>query len=49
MTLFVPVISSALAWVVLDESLNTVQIVAMAATVAALGALVRLQSTPATS
>lgn len=44
MTLFVPVVSSAIAWLVLDEPLNATQIIAMAVTVAALFTLVRLQS-----
>ena len=46
-TLLVPVISSALAWIFLDESLNPPQIVAMAVTVAAIAALVWLPSNSA--
>ena len=44
LTLFVPVVSSALAWVILDEPLTAVQIGAMSATVLALASLVWLQS-----
>ena len=43
-TLLVPVISSALAWIFLDESLNLPQIIAMAVTVVAIAALVWFQS-----
>lgn len=42
-TLFVPVVSSALAWVWLDEPLNARQIIAMAVTFAALALLVWFQ------
>ena len=42
-TLFVPVVSSALAWLVLDEPLSPIQIIAMTTTVGALAALVVLQ------
>ena len=48
-TLLVPVVSSALAWVIFDEALNAVQILGMAVTVGALGVLVWFQqSSPAT-
>jgi drug/metabolite transporter (DMT)-like permease len=47
MTLLVPIISSAIAWLVLDEPLNAVQIVAMLVTVGAIAVLIRSQSTPA--
>ncbi|MEM7093154.1 MAG: DMT family transporter [Actinomycetota bacterium] len=43
-TLFVPVVSSTLAWVFLDEALNAWQIFAMAVTVGALGLLVLFQT-----
>lgn len=43
-TLFVPVVSSALAWLVLDEPLGAIQIIAMTAVVGALAALVVFQS-----
>lgn len=42
-TLFVPVVSSALAWAFLDEALNAAQILGMAVTVVALGVLVWFQ------
>lgn len=42
-TLFVPVVSSALAWAWLDEPLSVMQMVGMAITVGALGVLVRFQ------
>lgn len=48
MTLLVPVISSAVAWIFLDEPLNAVQIIAMCAALAAIGSLVRLQSAATT-
>jgi len=44
-TLFVPVVSSALAWAFLDEALNAAQILGMAVTVIALGVLVWFQQT----
>ncbi len=46
MTLLVPVVSSAIAWMFLDEPLNAVQIIAMSVALVAIGALVRAQSTP---
>lgn len=46
MTLMVPVVSSALAWAFLDQPLNAAQIAAMCVALAAIGALVRSQSTP---
>jgi len=46
MTLLVPVLSSAIAWIVLDEPLNAVQIAAMIVALVAIGALVRRQSRP---
>lgn len=45
-TLLVPVVSSAIAWVFLDEPLNALQILGMAVTLVAIGALVRAQSIP---
>lgn len=48
-TLFVPVVSSALAWAFLDESLNAAQILGMAVTVIALGVLVWFQQTESTT
>ena len=47
MTLLVPVISSAVAWLFLDEPLNAIQIVAMFLALVAIGSLVRAQSTAA--
>ena len=44
-TLFVPVVSSALAWAFLDEALNAWQIIGMTVTVLALAALVWFQQT----
>ena len=44
MTLMVPVTSSAIAWVFLDEPLNAIQIVAMIWVIIAIGLLVRTQS-----
>lgn len=44
MTLLVPVVSSAIAWIFLDEPLNAVQIVSMAVALVAIGALVKAQS-----
>ena len=48
-TLFVPVVSSALAWAFLDEALNAAQIAGMTITVVALGTLVWFQQTAASS
>lgn len=45
MTLLVPVVSSAIAWMFLDEPLNALQISAMFLALVAIGALVRAQST----
>lgn len=44
MTLLVPIVSSAFAWLLLDEPLNATQIVAMFVTVVAIATLVRAQS-----
>lgn len=49
MTLLVPVVSSAIAWIFLDEPLNAIQIIAMFTALAAIAALVRSQSTAATT
>ena len=49
MTLMVPVTSSAIAWVFLDEPLNAVQIIAMIWVIIALGLLVRGQTSTPTS
>ena len=46
MTLLVPLVSSAMAWIFLDESLNTTQIIAMFVALVAIGFLIRAQSTP---
>ena len=46
LTLFIPVVASALAWVIFDEALSTVQMVAMAWVVVALSMVVRNQSRP---
>lgn len=46
MTLLVPVVSSAIAWMFLDEPLNAMQLSAMFVTLLAIGTLVRAQSTP---
>lgn len=46
LTLFIPVVASALAWVIFDEALSPLQMVAMALAVAALGMIVRNQSRP---
>lgn len=46
MTLLVPVVSSAIAWIFLDEPLNAIQISAMFVALVAIGALVRSQSQP---
>ena len=45
-TLFIPVVSSFLAWVVLDEALSAMQMGAMVLVVIALAAIVRNQSAP---
>jgi len=47
MTLLVPVVSSVIAWIFLDEPLNAAQIAAMTVTLAAIATLVRQQSKPA--
>ena len=49
MTLMVPVTSSAIAWVFLDEPLNAVQIIAMIWVIIALGLLVRGQTSAPTA
>lgn len=46
MTLLVPLVSSAIAWIFLDEPLNAIQIIAMLVALVAIGTLVRAQSTP---
>jgi len=46
MTLLVPVISSAIAWIFLSEPLNALQITGMFVTLVAIGSLVRAQSAP---
>ncbi len=46
LTLFIPVVASAVAWVWFGEALSVVQIVAMLVVVAALGMVVRNQSRP---
>jgi len=46
MTLLVPLVSSAIAWIFLDEPLNPTQIIAMVVALAAIGKLVRAQSAP---
>jgi drug/metabolite transporter (DMT)-like permease len=46
-TLFIPVSSAALAWLVLDESLTGVQIAAMVVTIASVAEILRRQSHPA--
>ena len=46
LSLFTPVVASALAWLVLDEALSTRQMLAMALVVAALAMIVRNQSRP---
>ena len=48
MTLLVPVVSSAIAWMFLDEPLNATQIIAMFVTLVAIGVLIRAQSAPPT-
>ena len=44
--LFTPVVASALAWLVLDEALTTLQMLAMALVVASLAMIVRNQTRP---
>ena len=44
LSLFTPVVASALAWLVLDEALSTLQMLAMALVVASLAMIVRNQS-----
>ncbi len=44
LSLFTPVVASALAWLVFDEALSTLQMLAMALVVAALAMIVRNQS-----
>ena len=46
LSLFTPVVASALAWMVFDEALSVLQMVAMAVVVAALAMIVRNQSQP---
>lgn len=46
LTLFIPVVASGLAWLVFDEALSVLQMMAMAWVVAALGMIVRNQSRP---
>ena len=46
LTLFIPVVASALAWLIFDEALSVLQMVAMAWVVVALGMIVRNQSRP---
>ena len=46
MTLFIPVVASGLAWLIFGEALSTLQMVAMAWVVVALGMIVRNQSRP---
>jgi drug/metabolite transporter (DMT)-like permease len=46
MTLLVPVVSSAIAWIFLDEPLNATQITAMFVALVAIGILVRAQASP---
>ena len=46
MTLFIPVVASGLAWLIFGEALSTLQMVAMAWVVVALGLIVRNQSRP---
>lgn len=48
-TLFIPVASTALAWLILDEAISALQGVAMAAVIAALAMIVRGQTKPAGS
>lgn len=49
MTLMVPIVSSGIAWLVLDEPLNAIQIAAMFVTVLAIAALVWFQSIASSS
>ncbi len=46
LTLFTPVVASALAWLVFDEALSTLQMLAMALVVVALAMIVRGQTRP---
>ena len=46
LSLFTPVVASALAWLVFDEALSSLQMLAMALVVAALATIVRNQSRP---
>ena len=46
LSLFTPVVASALAWLVFDEALSTLQMLAMALVVAALAMIVCNQSRP---
>ncbi len=46
LSLFTPVVASALAWLIFDEALSTLQMLAMALVVAALATIVRNQSRP---
>ena len=46
LTLFTPVVASALAWLVFDEALSTLQMLALALVVATLAMIVRNQSRP---
>ena len=48
LSLFTPVVASALAWLVFDEALSTLQMLAMVVVVAALAMIVRNQSRPRT-
>lgn len=45
-TLFIPVVAALLAWLILDEALDAVQLVSMVAVVAALALIVRDQTRP---
>lgn len=49
MTLLVPVTSSAIAWIFLDEPLNAIQVIAMFIVLVAIGTLVRAQSSSAST
>lgn len=49
MTLLVPVVSSAVAWIFLEEPLNAVQVIAMFVALVAIGSLVRAQSAAASA
>lgn len=46
LTLLIPVVASGLAWVIFDEALSPLQMMAMALVVVALGMIVRNQSRP---